>query len=287
MLQTVLGFDAAAIGSAFLVAPATMAQRLTRAKARIRQAGIAFAVPERGVLAERLGAVLDAIYAAYAEGWTDPTGADARARNLADEALWLGRLVALLLPGQGEALGLLALMLHAHARRDARRDADGCYVPLAAQEPAQWDAPMIVEAEALLARANALGGTGRYQIEAAVQSAHAVRRHNGRADWVAIESLYDALCALTGSPVALLNRAVAIAENRGPAAALAALDQLAADDRLAQYQPYWAARAEMLARCGARSEALAAYAQAIGLERDPAVRRFLQQRAAGGAAVPG
>lgn len=287
MLQTVLGFDAAAIGSAFLVAPATMAQRLTRAKARIRQAGIAFAVPGRGVLAERLGAVLDAIYAAYAEGWTDPTGADARSRNLADEALWLGRLVASLLPGQGEGLSLLALMLHAHARREARRDADGRYVPLAEQDTARWDGPMIDEAEALLARANALGGTGRYQIEAAVQSAHAVRRQSGRADWVAIESLYDALCALTGSPVALLNRAVAIAENRGPTAALAALDELAADERLALYQPYWAARAEMLARCGAHSEAMAAYELAIGLERDPAVRRFLQQRAAGVPAGPG
>lgn len=280
MLQVVLGFDAAAIGSAFLVAPATMGQRLSRAKAKIRQAGIAFAVPERDALGERLATVLDAIYAAYAEGWSDPQGADARRRNLADEAIWLGRLLASLLPGVGEALGLLALMLHAHARREARRDAAGAYVPLAEQDPARWDAPMIDEAEALLERAGAGGDVGRFQLEAAVQSAHAVRRHAGRADWAAIEQLYEALCALTGSPVAGVNRAIAVAEVRGPAAGLAALDALAGDERLALYQPYWAARADLLARNGDERAARVAYEQAIGLERDPAVRRFLQQRAA-------
>ena len=198
MLQLVLGFDAATIASAFLVAPATMGQRLARAKAKIRQAGIGFEVPERGALRERLDAVLDAIYAAYAEGWSDPEGADARRRNLADEAIWLGRLVASLLPDEGEALGLLSLMLHAHARREARRNAAGDYVPLAEQDTQRWDAAMIDEAEALLARANRCGGVGRYQLEAAVQSAHAVRRRTGHADWAAIEQLYDALCALTG-----------------------------------------------------------------------------------------
>jgi len=280
MLQVVLGFDAATIASAFLVAPATMGQRLSRAKAKIRQAGIGFEVPERAALRERLPAVLDAVYAAYAEGWSDPEGADARRRNLADEAIWLGRLVASLLPDEGEALGLLSLMLHAHARRDARRNAQGDYVPLGEQDPARWDAPMIDEAEALLSQANACEGVGRYHLEAAVQSAHAVRRRTGRADWAAIEQLYDALCALTGSPVAALNRAVALAELRGPGAGLAALDALAGDSRLADYQPYWAARADLLARCGDIAAASHAYRQAIGLERDPAVRHFLQQRAA-------
>jgi len=280
MLQVVLGFDAATIASAFLVAPATMGQRLSRAKAKIRQAGIGFDVPERDALRERLAAVLDAIYAAYAEGWSDPAGADARRRNLAEEALWLGRLVASLLPDEGEALGLLSLMLHAHARRDARRNAAGDYVPLAQQDPAHWDAAMIDEAEALLARANRCEGVGRYQLEAAVQSAHAVRRRSGRADWPAIEQLYDALCTVTGSPVAALNRAVALAETQGPGAGLAALDALADDARLADYQPYWAARADLLARSGAIDAAAHAYRQAIGLERDPAVRHFLQQRAA-------
>jgi RNA polymerase sigma-70 factor (ECF subfamily) len=280
MLQVVLGFDAATIASAFLVAPAAMGQRLSRAKAKIRQAGIGFEVPERSMLPERLDAVLDAVYAAYAEGWTDPQGADARRRNLADEAIWLGRLLALLLPGEAEALGLLALMLHAHARRDARRSSAGGYVPLAQQDPAQWDAAMIDEAEALLAQANACAEVpGRYQLEAAVQSAHAVRRLGHESDWAAIERLYEALCALTGSPVAALNRAVALGQTRGPQAALSALDALAGDARLADYQPYWAARADLLARCGNTAAAREAYAQAVGLERDPAVRHFLQGRA--------
>ena len=284
MLQVVLGFDAATIASAFLVAPSTMGQRLARAKAKIRQAGISLEVPERAALRERLDAVLDAIYAAYAEGWSDPQGADARSRNLVEEAIWLGRLLASLLPDEGEALGLLSLMLHAHARREARRSASSEYVPLGEQDPARWDTTMIEEAEALLSRANRCGDVGRYQLEAAVQSAHAVRRRTGKADWAAIEQLYDALCVLTGSPVAALNRAVALAETRGPAAGLAALDALASDARLADYQPYWAARADLLARGGAFDTALHAYRQAIGLERDPAVRRFLQQRAAAAAA---
>ncbi|HEV8314698.1 MAG TPA: DUF6596 domain-containing protein [Burkholderiaceae bacterium] len=282
MLQVVLGFDAATIASAFLVAPATMGQRLSRAKAKIREAGIAFEVPERALLRERLDAVLDAVYAAYAEGWSDAEGADARRRNLADEAIWLGRLLASLLPDEGEALGLLSLMLHAHARRDARRDAAGDYVPLAEQDPARWDAVLIDEAEALLSRASRCDGApGRYQLEAAVQSAHAVRRRSGRTDWPAIERLYDALCALSDSPVAALNRAVALAQTRGAASGLAALDAAASDLRLADYQPYWAARAELLARTGATQEALQAYQQAMGLEPDPAVRRFLQRRAQG------
>jgi RNA polymerase sigma-70 factor (ECF subfamily) len=280
MLQVVLGFDAATIASAFLVAPATMGQRLSRAKAKIRQAGIGFEVPQGKALRERLAFVLDAIYAAYSEGWTDPQGADARRRNLADEAIWLGRLTASLLPDEGEALGLLALMLHAHARRDARRDAQGRYVPLQQQDPATWDAAMIDEAEALLSRANRCEGSGRYQLEAAVQSAHAVRRITGCADWPAIAQLYEALHALTDSPVAALNRAVAMAEVDGPKAGLAALDRVAADVRMADYQPYWAARAELLARSGAIDDARQAYRRAIGLESDPAVRHFLQQRAA-------
>jgi RNA polymerase sigma-70 factor (ECF subfamily) len=139
---------------------------------------------------------------------------------------------------------------------------------------------MIDEAETLLSQANRCGDVGRYQLEAAVQSAHAVRRRRVASDWAAIEQLYDALCALTGSPVAALNRAVALAETRGPAAGLAALDALANDARLADYQPYWAARADLLARSGDAVAAMQAYRQAIGLESDPAVRQFLQQRAA-------
>ena len=280
MLQTVLGFDAAAIGSAFLVSPATMAQRLVRAKNKIREAGIPFRVPARGELAGRLDAVLAAIYAAFSEGWSDPTGTEARRRNLAEEGIWLGRLVAALLPDEAEALGLLALMLYAQARRDARRDAAGDYVPLGEQDPHCWDVALIDEAEALLLRASSLPGSGRYQLEAAVQSAHVVRRRGGGADWGAIERLYDVLLAMTGSPVVAINRAVAIAETRGPAAGLAALDAIADVRRLADYQPYWAARAGLLARSGATADADVAYQRAIGLEPDAAVRRFLERRRA-------
>lgn len=278
MLQGVLGFDAATIASAFLVAPAAMAQRLVRAKAKIREAGIGLVVPGAADLAPRLDAVLDAIYAAYTEGWSDAEGADPRRRNLAEEAIWLGRLVAALLPDQPEALGLLALMLHAHARRHARRDAAGDYVPLAQQDPARWDAALIEEAEDLLRRASRQPATGRFQLEAAVQSAHCIRRITGSADWPAVLALYDALHALTASPVAAVNRAVALAETAGAHEGLAALDVVAADPRLQDYQPYWAARADLLARSGARPAAREAYQRAIGLERDAAVRRFLQAR---------
>jgi RNA polymerase sigma-70 factor, ECF subfamily len=283
ILQTILGCDAATIASAFLVAPATMGQRLTRAKNKIREAGVPFRVPERADLRERLDAVLAAIYAAFAEGWTDPAGTEARRRNLAEEAIWLGRLVASLLPDEPEALGLVALMLFAEARRNARRSPDGDYVPLADQDTAAWDTRLIDEAEHHLLLASGMRVIGRYQLEAAVQSAHVVRRRAGAADWAAIEKLYDALLALTGSPVVAINRAVAVAETRGASAGLAALDALSDDARLADYQPYWAARAGLLARIGDAAAADRAYERAIGLESDPAVRRFLQQRRAAAA----
>jgi RNA polymerase sigma-70 factor (ECF subfamily) len=280
ILQTVLGLDAGTIASAFLTAPAAMGQRLVRAKRKIHDAGVPFRVPERAELAERLDAVLDAIYAAFAEGWTDPAGTEARRRDLAEEAIWLGRLVAELLPGEPEVLGLVALMLHAEARRPARRDAKGDYVPLAEQDPRRWREDLIGEGETLLRRAGAMGRPGRFQLEAAVQSAHAARRSTGRTDWAAILALYDALLAATGSPVVAINRAVALTELAGAEAGLAALDALAGDHRLREYQPYWAARAGLLARAADLEAADAAYERAIGLETDPAVRRFLTERRA-------
>jgi len=280
ILQLVLGLDAARIGSAFLVAPSTMGQRLSRAKSKIRTAGIPFRIPGRQELPARIGAVLDAVYAAFAEGWSDPEGIDAARRDLAEEALFLARLVAELLPDEAEVLGLCALLLHAEARRQARRNAEGHYVPLADQAPTDWNASMIEEAEALLRRASALHSIGRYQLEAALQSAHVARRRSGRADWTAVVVLYDALLALTGSPVVALNRALAVAEIEGAAAALQLIDELAEDSRLDEYQPYWVARAELSARTGAAPQAHAAYDLAIGLSRDPAVRRFLQGRKA-------
>ncbi len=280
ILQTILGFDAATIASAFLVSPAAMSQRLVRAKARIHEIGIPFRIPERAELGERLDTVLEAIYAAFAEGWSDPAGTETQRRNLATEGIWLGRLVASLMPDEPEALGLLALMLFAEARRPARRNAAGDYVPLVDQDLALWDGALIDEAEALLRHAAAMGIIGRYQLEAAVQSAHAARRLTGHTDWVAIRALYDALLSIAGSPVVAINRAVAIAEAEGAVSGLAALYVLGDDKRLDDYQPYWAARAGLLARLGNVPEATEAYDRAIGLERDPAVRRFLQGKRA-------
>lgn len=279
ILQTILGLTAIDIAAAFLIPPATMGQRLVRAKARIKEDGIPFAIPEREDLAERLDAVLDAIYAAYAKGWTEI--GDTAADRLADEAIWLGRLVVSLLPDEPEAKGMLALMLYAEARRQARRDADGAYVPLEAQDIALWDEPQILAAEALLRDANRAGPTGRYQIEAAIQSAHVARRVTGRSNWDAVVALYDVLLGLTHSPVALLNRAVALAETEGAEGALASLDAIANDRRMANYQPYWAARGHLAARAGRKDEAHEALTLAIGLATDEAVRHYLiGQRAA-------
>jgi len=280
ILQTVLGLDAAAIASAFLMTPTAMSQRLVRAKRRIHDAGIPFRLPDRVDLPGRLDAVLEAIYAAFGAGWPDPTGLDARRQGLLDEAVWLGGVVVELLPDEPEGLGLLALMLYAGARRMARRSSDGQYVPLSAQDPALWDAAAIEEAERLLQRARSLGGIGRFQLEAAVQSVHAARRTSGQTNWGAILELYDGLLALTNSPVVAVNRAVALGETAGPAGGLAALDEIGGDQRMAAYQPYWAARADLLSRLGRRASADAAYAQAILLEPDMAVRRFLEQRRA-------
>lgn len=281
MLQTVLGLDAQRIAAAFVVAPATMSQRLVRAKTKIRDAGIAFAVPGRDELADRLDQVLEAIYAAYGAGWDDVAGADPRRAGLADEALWLGRLVAALLPGEPEAKGLLALMLHCEARRAARRGADGRFVPLSEQDPRTWSMPRIAEAEALLHDAVALQRIGHFQLEAAIQSAHAERARGRAVDWAAIARLYDGLAALAPSIGALVGRAAAIAEAHGAEHGLAALDQLA-EAAVAAYQPYWALRAHLLARLG--RPATAAFERAIGLSEDAAVRAFLRARADAAAA---
>jgi len=280
MLQAVLGLDAKTIASAFLVSPEAMCKRLGRAKQKIRQAGIPFAIPPRELWRERLDGVLDAIYAAYARGWSDPDDGDLLGRDLVDEAIFLARLLAELLPQEPETLGLLAGMLFAQARRRARRDAQGEYVPLGEQDVRLWNAGMIGEAESVLRRAGALGRMGRYQLEAALQSAHIERRCSGRTDWAPEVQLYDALYALTASPVVALNRALAIAQWQGVEAAIAIMQALSEDKRLADYQPYWAARAALFAQVGDVREAMHAYDMAIGLARDPAVRRFLQRRQA-------
>jgi predicted RNA polymerase sigma factor len=274
MLQTVLGLDAARIASAFLVAPATMSQRLVRVKAKIRDAGIRFEVPDPRELPSRVDAVLEAIYAAFGSGWDDVAGADPRRRGLADEAIWLGQLVTRLLPGEAEAFGLLALMLHCEARRSARRDADGRYVPLDRQDVTRWSRTMIDEAEQVLAAAAAAGRPGRFQLEAAIQSVHARRATTGRTDWEAIALLYEGLLLYGATTGARVGQAAALARARDAAAGLTALESIPRDAVLA-YQPYWALKAHLLKRLGRADDARQAYARAIGLSEDSAVREFL------------
>jgi RNA polymerase sigma-70 factor (ECF subfamily) len=277
ILQTILGLTAIDIAAAFLIPPATMGQRLVRAKMRIKDVGIPFTVPEKEELPERLDAVLDAIYAAYTKGWNEVGDA---APELADEAIWLGRLLVSLMPAEPEAKGMLALMLYAEARRPARRDGTGAYVPLDRQDTALWDQEMLGLAEQLLRQASAGGPSGRYQLEAAIQSAHTARRIRGADTWPAILALYTHLERLTHSPVVTLNRAVALAETDGAEAALKLLDTLAPDKRMEDYQPYWAARGHLLARLKRKDEAYEALTIAIGLATDNAVRHYLQEQVA-------
>lgn len=281
MLQTVLGLDAARIASAFLVQPAAMGQRLSRAKAKIRDAGIAFAVPELSELPPRLDAVLEAIYAAYGSGWDDVAGADPRRKGLALEAIDLGRLLLRLLPGEPEAQGLLALMLHCEARRLARRSADGAYVPLSEQDVALWSEPMIDEAQQLLVAAERARRIGRFQLEAAIQAVHASRAWTGRTDWEAIALLYEGLVRLAPTVGALIGRAAASAEARDAQTGWALLQAIPVE-AVASYQPYWALAAHLLKRLGRAEQAADAYSRAIALCEDPAMRDFLARQCAAG-----
>ena len=277
MLQTVLGLNAMRIASAFLVSPDAMGRRLSRAKAKIRDAGIPFEVPEARQLPPRLHAVLEAIYAAYGSGWDDL--ADPQSRWLPVEAIAIGRTLVELMPDEPEALGLLALMLHCEARREARRDGCGDYVPLSEQDVARWSQPMIAEAERYLARAAEAGRIGPFQLEAAIQSAHAQRAATGTTDWQAISLLYEGLVRMAPTIGALVGRAAAVAEARDAQTALAMLTELPAD-RVATYQPYWALVAHLLSRLRRSHEAREAYERAIGLCSDDAMRRFLIAKAA-------
>lgn len=281
MLQAVLGFSAERIAAAFLVEPTAMGQRLVRAKKKIRESGIGFEVPEPGEWRARLNAVLDAIYAAYTSGWSDPLGADPERRGLAEEGVWLARVLASQVRDEPEALGLLSLLLHLEARRPARRDRERRFVPLDEQDVSLWKREYMAEAEAILRAASLAKRPGRYQLEAAIQSAHATRAWRGEADWDAIVLLYAALSELTGSPVARLNAAAAIARRDGPERGLAEAEQVAArHPELNQYQPYWALRADLCARLGRTEAAGAAYDEAIARERDRGIIAFLEQRRA-------
>jgi predicted RNA polymerase sigma factor len=277
MLQTVLGLDAARIAGAFLVSPKTMGQRLVRAKTKIRDGGIQFEVPQDRELPQRLDAVLEAIYAAFGIGWNDMAGLDQPGLDLAEEAIWLARVLLQLLPDEAEVRGLLALMLHCEARRGARRGPDGRYIPLSKQDTKNWSPPLIEEAERHLAEAFRQGRSGRFQLEAAIQSVHAERARSGRIDWAAIAIFYEQLIRISPTLGTRTGYAAAVSEANGPKAGLAVLDGIALED-VSGYQPYWAVRAHLLQRLGKTTEALDAYDRAIGLAEDPAVRQFLLQK---------
>src|SRR5438046_1152615 len=277
MLQTVLGLDAARIAQAFLIAPKTMGQRLFRAKTKIRSGGIPFEIPQERDLPARLDAVLEAIYAAFGIGWDDMAGTDQRGRDLAEEAMWLARVLLQLMPGEAEVQGLLALMLHCEARRPSRSRSDGRYIPLSEQDPKQWSLPLIEEAEHHLTEAFKRARSGRFQLEAAIQSVHAERARSGRTDWLAILLFYEQLLRVSPALGTQIGYAAAVAEANGPETGLAVLDAMDLE-AVSHYQPYWAVRAHLLQRIGHARGAADAYDRAIGLAEDRAVKEFLLQR---------
>lgn len=277
MLQLVLGIDASRIASAFVVKPSTMGQRLTRAKAKIRSDRLTFTMPDVEELPKRLDAVLDSIYAAYGSGWDDLAGVDPRRRGLADEAVYLGRLLAARMPDEPEAQGLLALMLHCEARQQARRDKSGNYIPLSEQDTSLWSASLMKEAENGLHKAARSGRIGRFQLMAAIQSVHAQRAYTGRTEWKEIALLYEGLSRLSPTLGVLVGRAAAVAEAYGPREGMALLEAIP-PAKMDGYQPYWALAAHLHGRMGNLEEARTAYSRAIGLCEDRSVRQFLRQR---------
>ncbi|RUS48927.1 RNA polymerase sigma factor [Cohnella sp. AR92] len=278
MLQTVLGIDAARIASAFIVKPSAMSQRLTRLKAKIRAERLVFDMPDEEELPNRLDSVLEAIYAAYGSGWEEAVIADSPRRGLAEEALYLGRLLLPFAPREPEVYGLLALMLHCEARRKARQDGEGNYVPLYEQDCAQWDRRLILEAEHYLHAASQAGRIGRFQLLAAIQSVHAQRSSSGRIEWGAIAQLYEGLVRLYPTLGAWVGRAAAVAEAYGADRGIALLEAIPSAEAM-NYQPYWALAGHLYKRMNRLEDALSAYSRAIGLSADASVRRFLSRQA--------
>lgn len=274
MLQAVLGFDAEQIARAFVVPTATMAQRLVRAKRRIRDARIPFVVPERGQMAERLTPVLEAIYGAYAIDFPLVAGIEPRG-SLADESHYLACTLAELLPDEPEALGLAALISLSLARRPAR-GTDEEFVPLEEQDPSLWDAELIALGERYLYAARARGQVGRFQIEAAIQSAHCARAISGVTDWQALRTLHAALVSIAPTLGARVAHAAAVGRVDGAEAGLAVLDALG--DEVLRFQPAWATRAHLLAEAGREGEAARAYDRAISLTTDNGARSYFERR---------
>jgi len=277
-LRTVGGLSTKEIARAFLSPESTVAQRLVRAKKKIRGAGIPYRVPPRELLQERLGGVLAVLYLVFNEGYSATSGSDLVRVDLCDEAIWLTRVVDRLLPDEAEVRGLLALMLLQHSRRGTRTDTAGGLVLLEDQDRARWDHEMIDEGVVVLDEAIALRTPGPYQLQAAIAALHAQAPRPEHTDWPQIANLYTALANAAPSPVIELNRAVAVAMSDGPAAGLALVDRLAGD--LETYHLFHAARADLLARLERRDEAAASYRRALELVTNPAERGFLLRRLA-------
>ena len=273
-LRLLGGFDTTEIAHAFVVPEPTIAQRIVRAKRKLRDNHASYRIPSHAELPDRLDAVLAAIYLVFTEGHTATTGAELTRIGFSSEAIRLGRVLVDLMPAAPEAVGLLALMLLTEARRPARTDSTGAMVRLADQDRTLWDRDLISEGHGLVRDCLRRNQPGQYQILAAIAAVHADARTAADTDWAQIVALYDQLARTRPNPIVHLNRAVAIAQHRGPAVGLAALEQIA-DDRLADYQPYHAARADLMARVGRHTEALDAYDAAIRLTNNPVEASFL------------
>jgi RNA polymerase sigma-70 factor, ECF subfamily len=272
MLQVVLGFEAADIGRSFLVSPAALQQRLVRAKRKIKDARIAFQIPERSDMPERLSAVLESIYGAYSMAWLRDEGA----RDMTGEALYLSQVIASLLPQEPEVLGLASLLAFIQARQKARASTEA-YIPLQQQNPLEWDSVLIASAEKLLVQAARLQNLGRYQLEAAIQHAHMLRIRDGSTDWRAILALSEGLCRLFPTAGSHAERIAALAEVAGPNVALEDLERF--QNMLGTpFQPLEALRAHLFSQLQRGAEAKSAYAKAISLTVEPTVRNWLQRQ---------
>ncbi|MGX1948833.1 RNA polymerase sigma factor [Streptomyces anulatus] len=277
-LRCLAGLTTPEVARAFLVPTATMAQRIVRAKKKIREARIPFRVPGPDELPGRLPGVLQVVYSVFTEGYAASSGPRLQRLDLAEEAIRLARILRRLLPAERESAGLLALLLLVHARRDARTGPEGEPVLLEDQDRGRWDRPMIEEGRALVVRALTGGPAGPYGVQAAIAALHDEATDVAATDWPQIVALYDVLRTLTPSPVVEVNRAVAVAMRDGPGAGLALLDALAGEPRLRAYPPYAVARGDLLGRLGRDGEAAAAYREALELTGTEPERAALRRK---------